>query len=189
MTEIDLYLQNYRKTFKKNWFEKIYLAYVSKIYSYFYYKLYDKHLAEDLTNEVFLKVYKAIGIKKFKSKDFKIWIYKVAKNNFIDYIRKNQKKGKEVNIEQLEDDIDIYYPEKDSFTKASSVLNKELGINNIRLLKAMEKLTLLQRDVLTLYFLEDFDYFTIARVYGKSQSTIRGIVMRALNALREEMIR
>lgn len=188
MAEIDLYLKRYKETLDKIWFEKIYIFYMPKIYSYFYYKLYDKHLAEDLANEVFIKVFKNMGIKNFNSRNFKVWIYKVAKNNFIDYLRKTKKyRENEINLNRFKDEIDMYYVEKDSFIKNSSFIKKEFGIKNAGLLKAMNKLTSLQQDVVTLFFLEEFDHLTIARVYGKSQSTIRGIIMRALNTLREEM--
>jgi len=70
--------------------------------------------------------------------------------------------------------------------KSSSLLRKELGFSNISLLNALNKLTGLQRDIILLKFLEDMDYDTIASIFGKRASTIRGIIFRALTKLKEE---
>ena len=76
--------------------------------------------------------------------------------------------------------------DEDILMKNSSLLRKELGFSNISLINALNKLTGLQRDIVLLKFLEDMDYDTIASIFGKRVSTIRGIIFRALTKLKEE---
>lgn len=188
MINIDLCLKNYRKTGDNVWFEKIYNDFAPRIFSFFYYKVFDRQLAEDLTSEVFIKVYKNLKTQKIKSKVFKVWIYKIAKNHFIDHYRKNKKyKDKIIITDRLESIIDDKLIEYDFFKKNSALIKKEFGFENYRLIDAMNSLTKLQKDVIILVFLENYDFKTIASIYGKSQSTIRGTLMRAINVLKTEL--
>ena len=66
-------------------------------------------------------------------------------------------------------------------------MKKELSFENHKLVEAMCKLTTLQKNIVILIFVMDFDYKTIANILGKSQSTIRGILFRAINILKSEI--
>ena len=96
MDDINSFLTQYRRTGEKKWFEKIYYFFMPKIYNYFYYRTADKQISEDLASEVFLKVYRNLQTKKFNSKSFSVWIYKIAKNQLIDHFRKTKMKRKYV---------------------------------------------------------------------------------------------
>jgi RNA polymerase sigma-70 factor (ECF subfamily) len=63
--------------------------YLKPIYSFVYRNVGDISAAEDITQEVFIKVWK--NIKKFDlKKNFKPWIFQIAKNTSIDYLRKKK---------------------------------------------------------------------------------------------------
>jgi len=188
MIDINLYLKNYKKSGDKIWFEKIYYYFIPKIYNYYYFKIFDKQTAEDLASEVLIKVYKNLRKKEFNEKSFTSWIYKIANNQLIDHYRKTKN---EKHTLSLPDDIESIENENlienDFFIKNSLLIKKELGLENYKLISAMNKLTKLQKDVVMLIFLEDWDFKTIANIYGKKQSTIRGILFRAINILKNEM--
>jgi RNA polymerase sigma-70 factor (ECF subfamily) len=188
MTDINLYLKNYKKSGDKIWFEKIYNCFITKIYNYYYYKIFDRQIAEDLASEVLIKVYKNLRKNEFNERSFTSWIYKIANNQLIDYYRKTKN---EKHVSSLPDDIESIENENlietDYFLKNSSIVKKEFGFENIKILDAMIKLTKLQKDVVTLIFLEDCDFKTVANIYGKKQSTIRGILFRAINILKNEL--
>jgi RNA polymerase sigma-70 factor, ECF subfamily len=190
MDDIDKYLINYRKSGDKIWFEKIYYHYLLKIYNFFYFKTMDEQISEDLTSEVFLKVYKNLQDKEFNSKSFNVWIYKIANNQLIDYFRKTKTDRERTFLAdwQEQDNIrDSSLLENDFFIKNSMLMKKELGFENHKLVEAMCKLTTLQKNIVILIFVMDFDYKTIANILGKSQSTIRGILFRAINILKSEI--
>lgn len=183
MVNINLYLKNFKKSGDNIWFEKIYLSFLPVIYRFFYLKLFDKQLSEDLASEVFIRVYKNLGKTDLNEKTFRIWIYKIASNLLIDYYRKKPGYGKEISLEEAADNL----IEENGLLKDSSLLKKELGFENFKLIKGMTGLTKLQKDVVILKFVEDFDYATIADILGKKQSTIRGILFRAVTRLKNEI--
>ena len=183
MEYIEEYLNNYKKSKDKKWFEKMYNLMMPKIYRFYYLKTFNKELSEDLTSEVFIRVYLNLSKTNLNKKSFMAWIYKIANNLLIDHFRKNKDRG--LKVELQEDSIKI--ADEDILIKNSSLLRKELGFSNISLLSALNKLTGLQRDIVLLKFLEDMDYDTIATIFSKRVSTIRGILFRALTKLKEEI--
>lgn len=182
MEHIEEYLKNYNKSKDTKWFEKIYNLMMPKIYRFYYLKTFNRELSEDLTSEVFIRVYRNLDKTDLNKRSFMAWIYKIANNLLVDHFRKNASSSLQVELE--EDSIKI--ADEDILMKNSSLLRKELGFTNISLLNALNKLTGLQRDIVLLKFLEDMDYDTIASIFGKRVPTIRGIVFRALTKLREE---
>ena len=188
MDDVTFYLINYRKTKDKIWFEKIYNYFMPKIYNYFYYKTIDKQISEDLSSEVFFKVYNNLETKNLNSKSFKFWIFKIAKNQLVDYFRKTKKDSENILLVDWQDSIeDNSIIENDFFLKHSAILKKELGFENQKLIEVINKLTPLQKNIIELIFIMDFDYETIANILGKKQSAIRGILFRAINTLRSEL--
>jgi RNA polymerase sigma-70 factor, ECF subfamily len=188
MDDVTFYLINYRKTKDKIWFEKIYYYFMPKIYNYFYYKTIDKQISEDLSSEVFFKVYNNLETKNLNSKSFKFWIYKIAKNQLVDYFRKTKKESENILLIDWQDDTENNsIIENDFFLKHSAILKKELGFENQKLIEVINKLTPLQKNIIELIFIMDFDYETIANILGKKQSAIRGILFRAINTLRSEL--
>ncbi|MCJ7665363.1 MAG: RNA polymerase sigma factor [Actinobacteria bacterium] len=182
MENIEEYLKNYKKSKNTKWFEKIYNLMMPKIYRFYYLKTFSRELSEDLTSEVFIRVYRNLDKIYLNKKTFTAWIYKIANNLLIDHFRKNKNSGLQV---KLEEDL-LKITAEDILIKNSGLLRKELGFTNISLLSALDKLTGLQKDVVLLKFLEDMDYDTIASIFGKRVPTIRGILFRALTRLKEE---
>ena len=68
-------------------FGYLYGIYLDRIYRYVFYKVKDKMTAEDITEEVFLKAWKAINSCKGKERTFSSWLYRIAHNHIIDIFR------------------------------------------------------------------------------------------------------
>lgn len=183
MLNINLYLKNFKRSGDNVWFEKIYLKFLPGIYRFFYLKLFDKQLSEDLASEVFIRVYKNLRKTNLNNKTFQAWIYKIASNLLIDHYRKAPGYAKEISLEETTGDL----IENNTLLNNSPILKKELGFGNFKLIEGMAGLTKLQRDVIILKFVEDFDYTTIANILGKRQSTVRGILFRAITKLKNEI--
>jgi len=71
-------------------FEKIVHAYEGKVYGFIYSIVKDKHYSEDLTQEVFLKVYKNLDDIDV-TRNFSSWILTIARNASYDHIKKQSK--------------------------------------------------------------------------------------------------
>jgi RNA polymerase sigma factor (sigma-70 family) len=183
MLNINIYLKNFRKSGNDIWFEKIYIKFLPRIYRFFYLRLFDKQLSEDLSSEVFIRVYNNLRKTNLNAKTFQIWIYKIASNLLIDHYRKKVRHRKEEPLEEAASDLIA----NDMFIKNSPLLKKELGFKNAKIIDAIGKLTKLQKDTVIMKFVEDFDFETIARILGKKQSTVRGILFRAMTKLKNEV--
>jgi RNA polymerase sigma-70 factor (ECF subfamily) len=182
MENINSYLKRYKNSGDKVWFEKIYHHYMPKIYRFYYFKLMDKQTAEDLTSELFIRVYKGLRKTNLNSKTFNIWTYRIANNLLIDHFRKMGKVDEYNAASEKFDDLT-----KGSFSTNSSFIRGELGFENHKLVTAIDRLSKLQRDVILLKFVEEMDYDTIARVLKKRKATVRGIVFRAITKLKTEI--
>jgi len=184
MSKIEDYIKKYRKTGDSKWFSMIYEDTMPRIYRYYYYKTMQRELSEDLTSEVFIRVYRNLRKTRLNGKTFISWIYRIAHNLLIDHFRKNIKMNQP--LEEFLDPIQV--SDEEILKKESSYLNKELDLEKPELISAVNKLTGLQKDAVILRFLEDMDYDTIARILGKNKGTVRGIIFRAMERIRKEMI-
>jgi RNA polymerase sigma factor (sigma-70 family) len=154
-------------------FGELYTNHVTKIYRYVYYNVHDKEHAEDITQEVFLKAWKAIGSCRGKEKTFSSWLYRIAHNLIIDKLRKSQKQSsREAELpESIRDTSD----------------RMEISLEQRDLLKVIDVLSPNQRQVIVMKFIEEMDNREIAETMGKSTGAIRILQMRALETLRKTL--
>ncbi|MFC2022124.1 RNA polymerase sigma factor, partial [Chloroflexota bacterium] len=73
-------------------FGELYIIHVEKIYRYIFYHVNSKTTAEDITGDVFLKAWRAVGSCREKENTFSSWLYRIAHNQLIDEIRKRQRR-------------------------------------------------------------------------------------------------
>jgi len=147
--------------------------YKGAVYALAYSMLHDFHEAEDITQEVFLKAWKAIGSCKGKEKTFSSWLYRIAHNLIIDKLRKSQKQSSH----------EAELPEDVSDTSD----RMEISLEQRDLLKVIDILSPNQRQVILMKFIEDMDNQEIAETMGKSTGAIRILQMRALETLRKTL--
>ncbi|MEC6748787.1 RNA polymerase sigma factor [Marinilactibacillus sp. XAAS-LB27] len=97
--------------------EEIYTLYFKDVYFFAYSLTKDKHLAEDITSETFLKALKSLDSFKGES-DIRVWLFQIAKNTYYSYLRKSKKETELDALEEIAAEIDI---EKHVFTKEESM--------------------------------------------------------------------
>ena len=154
-------------------FGELYTNYVTKIYRYVYYHIHNKERAEDITQEVFLKAWKAIGSCRGKEKTFSSWLYRIAHNLIIDKLRKSQKQS--TREAELPEDI------RDTADRM------EISLEQRDLLTVIELLPPNQKQVIIMKFIEGMDNREIAETIGKSTGAVRILQMRALDTLRKAL--
>jgi RNA polymerase sigma-70 factor (ECF subfamily) len=155
-------------------FSELYSIYLDKIYRYVFYQVKDRMTAEDITEDVFVKAWKAIGTCKGKGKTFLSWLYRIAHNHVIDYLRKMQKY---TSIEEMENMVTISDPK----------LELEAELEHQELLELVACLPQNQRQVIILKFIEDMGNREIGRIMNKKEGAIRVLQMRALATLRQKL--
>src|SRR6266571_8133406 len=67
--------------------EELYLLHFDRIYSYLHMSVGNRHDAEDLTTQTFLKMLEAIGRFRWRSAPFSAWLFRIAHNLAMDHFR------------------------------------------------------------------------------------------------------
>ena len=155
-------------------FSEIYKTYLDWIYRYVYYRVNDKMTAEDITEEVFLKAWKAIKTCIGREKTFSSWLYRIAHNHLINTLRNNNRVTSLMSQPAVE------------FIDTKQEI--DTTIDHKELLKVISGLPENQRQVIILKLIEGFDNQEISRIIGKKEGAIRISQMRALATIREKLI-
>ena len=155
--------------------------YLKPIYNFVYRYVGDMANAEDLTQEVFVKVWK--NIKKFdRKKSFKTWIFCIAKNTAFDYLRKK----KSIPLSNFENDQgdNILADSLADVAPLPSELFDQTDISQ-KINTALNKLSLNYRAVILLRYKEDFKFIEIAEILDESIDTVKSRYRRGLIELRK----
>ena len=149
----------------------------------FIYRFYGNYdLAQELTQETFLRCYQFLKSYDTKRK-FSTWLYAVAKNLCIDELKK-QKSAREV---PLDDAIDFVErrgadggPELDQ--QGQAIRHEE----DVKLLAALQELPAAARTVLLLHYFQGLSYQEISEALGFPVSTVKIRIFRAKKILLEK---
>lgn len=151
----------------------LYERYQESIFRFLYYRVGNHQVAEDLTSEVFLRMIRAIGGYRPRGIAFEAWLFQIARNQAIDYYRKQHR---EQNV-PLQDEL---------FVTNDGVENMIDGnFDNERLMKALRHLNESQRDVIVLRFVNEMPITQVAQTLHKSEDSVQALQRRGLIALRE----
>lgn len=152
-------------------FGKIYDVLVKPIYRYIYFRA-SPQIAEDLTEETFLRAWQNLGKYKAGKTPFSAWIFRIAHNLVCDYYRKHE----------IVSEMDENMADTKMDSAPSYLLNVQL--NQVKLKQAINKLPESYQQVILLKYVNEQDNDVIADVIGKSEGAVRTIQFRALEKLR-----
>jgi RNA polymerase sigma-70 factor (ECF subfamily) len=156
-------------------FEQIVARYQNKIYSYISRLIGNREEAEDLTQEVFVKVFKNLYGFDIKRK-FSSWIYRIAHNEAVNYIKKKSY-FKILSIEQNE-----FLQNTMSTTEnlVENIIKKE---NAKKIRELLGKLSFKYKEVLVLRYLEEKSYDEISDILRMPVNTVGTLINRAKGQL------
>ncbi|MDD5622560.1 MAG: sigma-70 family RNA polymerase sigma factor [Actinomycetota bacterium] len=186
--ELNSCIKKYKKNGDNFYFEKIYRHFFSKIYRYISLRILNKDKAEDLTSEVFIRVYRNLNKVNLNAITIKIWIYKIARNLIIDYFRSSQNKIKLKSLDEyLEKDKEIESPDSALVDKGEITLN-DMCFKNEKLIDALNSLPETQREIIFLRYAEGMDFKSISLILNKREIALRALKFRALENLKSKLI-
>ena len=166
----------------KDNFEDLVGRYLKSVYNFVFRIIKDKNSAEDITQETFVKVWK--NLDKFDSeKNFKTWLFTIARNTTIDYLRK--RKNISFSHFDKDDKEDRKFEESIYDTEPlpdEIFMKKELGKE---LEKALTEIRPDFREIILLHYTEYLTLEQISEVVGKPLNTIKSHHRRGLAALRK----
>ena len=160
-------------------FGKIYDKYIEKIYRFVFLKVNSAEVAQDLTSEVFTRGWEAFGQKKCDIRNVQAFLYQIARNLVIDHYRQ---KGR---AQLVSTDYAPTIADTAPSLEETAMLKSE--VNNVK--AALANIKNEYREVITWYYLDEFSVPEIARILNKSEDAVRVLIHRALNALRQTVIK
>lgn len=163
-------------------FGQLYQTYAGTVYRYIAYRVYLTSEAEDLTAQVFLNAWKAIGRYQQNSTPFLAWLYTIAHNQVVNYGKSKRQMTTFTRIEQAYDLADTSRDSQPDFQASRRAEYEELR-------QAVLKLPYDQQQVIYLRYVEELGHADIGRMMSKSEVTVRGILFRAHEALRKSLKR
>jgi RNA polymerase sigma-70 factor (ECF subfamily) len=156
--------------------EELYLIHFDRIYSYLHLSVGNRHDAEDLTTQTFLKMLEAIGRFRWQSVPFSAWLFRIAHNLSIDHFRARRRV-------QTEGEV----PEVPGMEESSAEDQAMDSLGQAGMLALIERLSAEQRQVLTLKFLFGFANADVAGILGKTEGAVKSLQHRALASLQKRL--
>ena len=156
--------------------EELYLLHFDRIYSYLHMSVGNRHDAEDLTTQTFLKMLESIKRFRWQSAPFSAWLFRIAHNLAMDHFRASRRI-------QLEEEV----PEPVGDAEVSAEVEAFKSIGRASMLDLIEELSPEQKQVLTLKFVFDFSNVDVATILGKTEGAVKSLQHRALVALQKRL--
>ena len=153
-------------------FQEVYESLWPQVYQYAYYRLQNKEEAEELTQEVFQKVF--IQVKKGNVEEDKIraYIFTAARNTIYDTWRQRGRSPKVVELNQVSE-------------KNLAIPQTQMIEENIVLREALQKLPELYRKVLIWRIVEGRPLKDVADELSKPVGTVKSLQFRGVQKLKE----
>ena len=156
--------------------EALYLLHFDRIYSYLHMSVGNRHDAEDLTTQTFLKMLEAIGRFRWRSAPFSAWLFRIAHNLAMDHFRASRRW-------QPEEEV----PEPEGAQESSAEDAALQSIGRRSMLELIENLSQEQKQVLTLKFVFNLPNGEVATILGKTEGAIKSLQHRALVSLQKQL--
>ncbi len=154
-------------------FGDLYERYLMPIYRYMFYRVNDVAEAEDLTEQVFLKAWEALGHYQLRNVPFSAWLYRIAHNTVADRYR----------TRKTTLPLDGQLLLRDMTSGPEDRLDWRETIETVA--QALSQLTPIHQQVLTLRFISGLSHAETAQVLERSEEAVRVLQHRALAALRD----
>jgi len=161
----------------KEAFGRLYDLYAPRLFRFIRIKVKSQALAEDLSSEMFLKVYEYLMDKENKVEEsFQALLYRVARNLIADYYRK--KSSQDI---FMGDDFHLFLNEEPA---KDEIASKEIAD---QIHKAITHIKEEYQDVLILYYIDELPVPEIAKILNKSAGAVRVLIHRGLMSLKKHL--
>jgi RNA polymerase sigma-70 factor (ECF subfamily) len=166
-------------------FAQLYDLYYPKIFGYVLRRTANLEVTQDITSETFFNALRSLWQFRWRNIAFSSWLYKIATNEINQYFRKAEYK-KSISLEELQEQgfepISSYNPESE-LIEAQEKLKKHQDFLEIQV--KIVRLPAKYQEVIALRFFEQKQIKEIAEILGKKEGTIKSLLHRAVEKLRE----
>jgi RNA polymerase sigma-70 factor (ECF subfamily) len=156
--------------------EELYLMHFDRIFSYLQMTVGNRHDAEDLTNQTFVKMLESIERFQWRKVPISAWLFRIAHNLAMDHFRAHRRWQPEEEPPEPEDSAEL---------SAEEEALQSIGRQSM--LTMIEGLSEDQQQVLTLKFVFNFPNGDVATILGKTEGAVKSLQHRALASLHREL--
>ena len=168
---------------EKNGIEEIYEKYYKDVYRFVLALSKNPHIAEDITQETFVKAIKAVD--RFKGDcDIKVWLCQIAKNTYFTYAGKQNREQVDVDAVNNRSESQAALMGAAEYDLISESVDKEQAIKIHRILHDLPEP---YKEVFSLRTFGELNFREIGMLFGKSENWARVTYYRARVKIREEL--
>lgn len=150
--------------------------YYDEIYVFAYKQTFDKDLAMDLTQEIFISMLRSIGLYDSRKASFRTWLYKIASNKIIDYRRSRQSREL-VTIDPESFDI----PDETRFEYAAE--NADLAA---RIEEYVSSFDVQSQEIFRLRVFAEYSFTEISQIVSMPEASVKTKYYRLIKNIRKE---
>jgi len=167
-------------------FEYLVHKYRRPMVSFMYRMAHNSAAAEDLAQEVFLRVYRSRETYEPSAK-FSTWLYRIATNLAVNHARdtRHERPEVQVSLDEPDEESGTTLELPDASLNAEQQIVRRERLLAIR--KKVEALPEQQRLAVIMHKYQQMDYRQIAEVLNKSESATKSLLFRAYETLREQL--
>ena len=160
----------------KQEFSEFYNKNINKVFRFIYLRVDTTETAQDLTSLAFLKLWKR---KSSEISNPTAFLYRIARNQIIDFYRSKSKKP--LSLDKVGEIADFQVAQPTFIEKI------ELTIEMKRIRKVIQNIKPIYADVIIWHYVDDLSSKEIAQILEKREGNVRVIIHRALEALKEQL--
>ena len=153
---------------------ELYDRHHTRIFRYLWSRVRDRHLAEDLTGEVFVRMVTHLSSYRLAGTPFQAWLYRLAHNVAVDHVRKQSHHPL----------APLYYAEGMEGAKQDPTAIVERKLSADRVEAALSQLDPSQQEVVVLRFLVGLSLKEVAAALHKTVAAVKSLQHRGLATLR-----
>ena len=158
---------------RENQYVEAYRAYAEEILRYFFFRVYDRELARELTQEAFMKVWKYMVDGKDIT-HIKAFLYRVAYHIVVDHSRKKKEQSLD---EMMESGFDV----------VSKELSKQDALDIHAVIHEMEQLGEKYREILFLRYMDGLSPKEIGTIMGLSENVVSVRIHRGIKQVQKKI--
>lgn len=142
----------------------LYRAYYQKVLDFLSKKVSSREIAEDLTSEVFEKIWRTVDDFQWQGIKISAWIFRIARNHLIDYYRKQNKYKNDRSLDEILNIVESTLPSADSEIEREE--------EDVQLFNAIKELNEDDQYLIYYKFYEEMSNSKIAEVTGMTETNI-----------------
>jgi RNA polymerase sigma-70 factor (ECF subfamily) len=156
-------------------FGQLFDRYHDVVFRFVFYRLGDRGVAEDLTQETFVRAFRRISSVSYQGRDIGAWFVTIARNLVLDHVKSSRYR-----LEQATPEITDVAPDQHRPGPESEVI---AGATYEELLRCVAKLGEDQQECITLRFLQGLSVSETAHIMGRNEGAVKALQHRAVRRL------